>query len=187
MIFICLFFFAPGCHFDNVKTVLKASRNAGGKLIKNKILCEVILEVNANAKGQIEIEENIILQKDPQNPLTPTMQVDKCKVKTDMSFVVKQYVPFTTNAEDMIQPPGRSRFTKVAKKKLCKTHDGLFKRDPRRAKRYKKCLYCDKMESFENESGELPKKFKYCDVCRACYCSAECQKEDWSVHKSHCW
>ena len=118
------------------------------------------------------------------------MQLDKCQVECDASFVVTQYEPDTLDLQDVFgEPQGRSRFTKAAKENLRRTHDhedGLFKRDPRREDRYKKCVYCDKMESFENGAGEPKQKFKFCHVCRACYCSAECQKEDWSVHKYHC-
>lgn len=45
---------------------------------------------------------------------------------------------------------------------------------------YLKCVHCSKMPS-DN------KPFSICSVCKLShYCSKECQKNDWSLHKSQC-
>lgn len=44
------------------------------------------------------------------------------------------------------------------------------------------CKFC-----YNCQKEETSVKFKYCSVCRmTCYCSIECQKNDWSDHSELC-
>ena len=180
------------CFFNGIEFAVKAYRNGSAKLFKNRILCGRIVQVEANAKGKIDIKKNVILPKKDgrKKRVLPSMQLDACEVDVDAPFPTTQYNPDAWNMHRYMQlsTHSRSKLTKAAKEDLRRAHDheeGLFTRDPRRGAWYKKCVYCDKMEDFKKDRCDDGEKFKFC-TCRACYCSLECQREDWPIHKAHC-
>jgi len=71
------------------------------------------------------------------------------------------------------------QFSRFEKKKTNKTQ----KKKNKKKKLMKKCSYfdCGNMETAAN-------KFLFCTICRkVCYCSRECQKEDWKHgHREKC-
>ena len=188
-----LFFSHEDCTLQDVRLAVKALRNASAKLFRNRIRCDRIVQVEANAKGKIEIKKNVILPKKGgrKKRVLPSIQLDACSVDMDAPFPTTQYDPNMWNITRIVQSRThcRSSFTKAAKNDLRKNHDheeGLFFSDPRKGVLYKRCVYCDKMEDFQKEKGDSGVKLKFCTICRACYCSVECQREDWPIHKAHC-
>lgn len=70
--------------------------------------------------------------------------------------------------------PVKENISETKRNKMYRKFNNNFKKQ---FYRLKFCAHC----------SERGKKFKYCSKCKICYyCSLECQKKDWKIHKKIC-
>merc|ERR1712204_103559 len=90
----------------------------------------------------------------------------------------REYNDFTKYKLDIIVPKNKKIFVMNGAMQLAQKEMLLYKKKQKKAIDEQKCYHCD------NGFGQ---KRMRCTACkRVFYCSADCQKNNWKVHKKDC-
>jgi len=151
--------------------------------------CQILLMTFANKQGRI-IFKNSRMSDDS----TPIFHLDErlsspCLVHDFRAVRIESRDVTAAAATDAVPMKEKSKFTKAT--------SGLWDAVCNEDKRIKYCERCrriepqdvaDRRDSHMVDVTETEfKKFRYCIKCkRVCYCSKQCQTEDWKDHKHAC-